>query len=126
MALTVALILNGTHHASTSGTGGGGGSTALTIGAGVGQVPATGAGQLLQVELPFPASQWSGSDAQASFARQLYVQCQSLDGNVTAIVAHGTPVVFPAGALPRAQFLVDLTAAGAVQMWVKSEATVSR
>lgn len=125
MALTVVLVPSGSHHASTDDTGG---SRSIALGAGVGNIAVSSSNALLQVALPFPAGQWTGVDAQQSFADQLYVQCQSIDGNIASIVADATPVVFPANSPPLAQFRCNVTGTlpALVQMLITSQATVAR
>jgi hypothetical protein len=115
MALTAVLVPDGLHHARIEGT--------LDVGPGVGQVPAVGLNQLLQIELPFAPKVY----VQAGFEEQLYALCGSPDGFVTDIRPDAVPVVYPVGQPPRAQFRVDLTSAPAsVKMWLNAEYSASR
>lgn len=82
MALTVALVPSGKHHAVATGS--------ITQGAGFGEVAAIGASQLMQLRLPFPAD----FAAKPGFADQLYVTAKSLDGNVTDVRLNATPITF--------------------------------
>lgn len=82
MALTVALVPSGKHHAVATGS--------ITQGAGFGEIAGAGNNQLMQLRLPFPIS----IAVVPGFVDQLYVTAKSLDGNVSDIRLDATPVVF--------------------------------
>lgn len=114
MALSVALVGQGLHHAVATGS--------ITQGSGFGEVAALGAAQLMRLRLPFESRVYTPE----GFERQFYIIAKSEDGNVTAVTLNATPFEYD-DTSPIARFDVTITAFPAqMEIWLEAHHSVGR
>lgn len=114
MALSVAIVGEGLHHAVASGN--------ITVGGDFGEVPATGIAQPMSLRLPFDSRVY----VPEGFEDQFYIIAKSLDGSVSDVRL--APTAFTNdGVSPILHLLVDLTAApAAMSIWLEAHHSIGR
>jgi hypothetical protein len=114
MAMTATMVEGGLHHAVATGS--------ITVGAGFGEVPATGVAQLMRIRLPFDPKVY----AVPGFEDQFYVTAKSLDGNVTDIALNATQFEYDSTS-PILRLNVTITAApAACLIWLEAHHSIGR
>lgn len=118
MALTVALVPNGLHHAVTSGT------ITVNVVPGYGEVAAIGANQLLKLLLPFAREVID----KVGYQEQFYVLVKLLDASVTAVVLDAQQFeTDPVTGQSVLRLRVDIAAdPGNVLLWLESHHSTGR
>lgn len=116
MTVSASLTDGGQHHATTSGT--------VTTGAGIGEVPAVAANQLLQILLPFEPKVMTNP----GFEEQFYIFFRSTDGNIADARLDATQFgTDPATGRKTVRLRVDMLAApAAIECWLETHHSIGR